>query len=137
MSAPSGYTNVRIVPPLKASCVAAAKMAATTRAIAIEGMGEKRSPATGATIPSSTISATSSQRGACWSGSPRSTVSRAVAWISAPAISSSPDVEVGCTSWSEGADGPITTTLSLNIPRGVRSWTACENGMLLIVPGGP
>jgi hypothetical protein len=61
----------------------------------------------------------------------------ALAWISAPAMSSSPEVEVGCTSWSDGADGPITTILSLKNPGAVLFWTACENGTLLIVPGGP
>ena len=61
-----------------------------------------------------------------------------VAWISAPAISvSSPVVEVGCTSWSDGADGPITTSLSLNVPGFVFPCTTRENDTLSIVPGGP
>ena len=94
--------------------------------------------ATGASMPSSTIRSTSSHGGADSSGSPRRTVSSALAWISAPAISSSPPVvEVGWTSCRDGADGPITTSLSLNVPGGVFPSTTFENEMLLIVPGGP
>ena len=126
------------MPPLKASWTATTKIAARPSATARARSGDMRRLATGATIPSSTISSTSRPRGAGWSGRSRSTVSSAFACISAPAISSSsPVVEVGCTSWSDGADGPITTSLSLNIPRGVRPCTTCENGTALTVPGGP
>ena len=65
-------------------------------------------------------------------------MSIAFAWISAPDISSSaPVVEVGWTSWSDGADGPTTTSLSRKVPGGVLPSHDRENEIVWIVPGGP
>jgi hypothetical protein len=70
-------------------------------------------------------------------GSPSRTVSIAFAWISGPDISSSPVVEVGWTSCSEGAVAPMTTILSLKNPGSVSPRTTVEYETDSIVPGGP
>ena len=75
--------------------------------------------------------------GAGWSGRPRRTVSIAFAWISAPDISPLPVVDVGCTSWSDGAEGPTTTILLRKKPRGILPCTTRENETVRTVPGGP
>jgi hypothetical protein len=53
------------------------------------------------------------------SGNPAIAVPIACACTSGPAISSSPEVGVGCRSWRTWDEAPMTTILSRKNPRGI------------------
>ena len=109
----------------------------TSDAIGNTLRGLSRMLASGAANERPTISSTATGHDVLPSGVPRSSVEIAFAWISAPDISSSYDIDVEWTSCRLGADGPMTTSLPRKAEAGTLPASTREKEYVGMVPGPP
>src|SRR5438132_10662395 len=129
--------NERIVPWSNAYWTPTTYAPPSTSALAIVQTAERRIPSNGGRTARIAIASRSIHGGPVRSGKRSSTVWIAFAWISGPDICSLPDVDVECTSCSDGATTPTTTifprtALGLKFPS-----YALTNDKYGTVPGGP
>ena len=124
-------------PLLNASCTARENRRAPATPASAARRGPQRMATAGPTRPSRPISSTFTPPGTSLSGKPSSAVAAELAWISAPAIRSSPEDEVGWTSCSDGDAGPTITIFPRSVEAGtLPSWTR-EKETVSTVRGGP
>ena len=112
-------------------------MPPTTAEPANVDTAERRSPSSGGVSARIQIASRFSHDGALRSGKPWSTVWIAFAWISAPDISTSPEVEVAWTSCSVGAVPPTTTVAPRTTAGSNFPVSTCEKERNGTAPGGP